>query len=214
MEKQRKSFSREGPEQRRADLIMATLDLIGESGFNSATVRAISVRAEVTQGLIRHYFSTKEDLINAAYAHHMSEMTEQGLLLDRDPAASALVQLRNIVVANLTAPPVLDERNLVLWASFIGKIRNEPGIRDTHKQTYLQFREGLQECITAALHEAGGRNPSETECRRLAIACNAQIDGLWMEGCSISVEFNTDEIVEIGLASIGALLGLDLKDAA
>ncbi|WP_424944692.1 TetR/AcrR family transcriptional regulator [Aliiroseovarius crassostreae] len=212
MEKQRKSFSREGPEQRRADLILATLDLIGESGFNSATVRAISVRAEVTQGLIRHYFSTKEDLINAAYAHHMSEMTGQGLLLDHDPAASALVQLRNIVVANLTAP-VLDEKNLVLWASFIGKIRNEPGIRDTHKQTYLQFREGLQECIAAALHEAG-RDPSETECRRLAIACNAQIDGLWMEGCSISVEFSTDEIVEIGLASIGALLGLDLKDAA
>lgn len=211
MEKQRKSFSREGPEQRRADLILATLDLIGETGFSSATVRAISVRAQVTQGLIRHYFSTKEDLINAAYAHHMNEMTEHGLLLEHDPAPSALLQLRNVVVANLTAP-VLDERNLILWASFIGKIRNEPGIRDTHKQTYLQFREGLQDLIAAALREAG-RDPSDAECRRFAIACNAQIDGLWMEGCSISVEFDVDEIVDIGLVSIGALLGLDLKSA-
>ena len=59
-------FRREPAEQRKDDLIQATLSLIAEQGVRAATVRAIAKRADVTQGLIRHYFSTKHDLILAA----------------------------------------------------------------------------------------------------------------------------------------------------
>ena len=48
-------FRREPAEQRKDDLIQATLSLIAEQGVRAATVRAIAKRADVTQGLIRHH---------------------------------------------------------------------------------------------------------------------------------------------------------------
>jgi AcrR family transcriptional regulator len=63
----RKKFSREPAGQRKNDLIAATLRVITVSGMHAATVRSISEEADVTQGLIRHYFKTKKELISAAY---------------------------------------------------------------------------------------------------------------------------------------------------
>ena len=47
----------------------------------------------------------------------------------------------------------------------------------------------------------------------LAIACNAVIDGLWMEGGVLPSAFAPDELSEIGIRSVGALLGIDLTIA-
>ena len=70
-------FRRMGEERRRDDLIAAALDLMAEGGPESATVRAIAARAGATPGLIRYYFSTKDDLWRAAYRTHMTRLTEQ-----------------------------------------------------------------------------------------------------------------------------------------
>lgn len=208
MGKHRRAFSREPADQRRHDLIQATLDLIGESGFASATVREIAQRAGVTQGLIRHYFDTKEELIAAAFEHHMTQLTEDALFPVGLEGLTAGERLAAVVSANLTAP-VLEENTVILWASFLGKIRSVPEIHETHKRTYLQFRQGFEELIHAAYIEAG-RIVRPDDCRRLAIACNAVIDGLWMEGGASPSTFDEGELERIGLTSIGAILNLNL----
>ena len=73
MSDDRRKFKRESAEARKEALILATLELVAENGVRGATVRGIAQRADVTQGLIRHYFSSKEELIIAAYEHHMNQ---------------------------------------------------------------------------------------------------------------------------------------------
>lgn len=208
MTKNRRSFNREAPEHRRQVLIDATLDLIGETGFASATVRAIAKRANVTQGLIRHHFSTKEDLITAAYEYHMSKMTKAAMDLRDLEGDCAIARLSKIIVASLT-PPVLSQRNLTVWASFMGHLNSDARIYITHLKTYLHFRSGLEHAIMEALQEAG-KSPSPAQVRSLAIAANALIDGLWIEGCAATEEIDPDEIVELGLQSFGDLLDIEL----
>ena len=58
---------------------------------------------------------------------------------------------------------------------------------------------------------AEGRPHGEADCRRLAIAINGMIDGLWLEGCLAGELFGDSELVEIALTSIETLLGLRLK---
>ena len=70
----RKPFRREGEDQRRRELVEATLAVIAEHGLDHATVREIALRAGVTPGLIRHYFSGKEELVIAAYRQHAETM--------------------------------------------------------------------------------------------------------------------------------------------
>lgn len=208
MGQQRRAFNREPADQRRSALIHATLALIGEAGFAAATVRAIAERANVTQGLIRHYFATKEDLIAAAFEHHMSELTEQSLFPAGAENLPAIERLRAVVKATLTAP-VLQENAVTLWASFFSRVRTKPEIHQMHKQTYLQFREVLEEFISDAYTQVG-RSLSADDIRSKAIACNAVIDGLWMEGGALPEAFSDGELEQIGLTSIGAILGLEL----
>ncbi|MCG3268348.1 TetR/AcrR family transcriptional regulator [Yoonia sp. I 8.24] len=211
VQKERRVFQRETADARRQSLIEATLDVIGDLGFNGATVREITKRANVTQGLVRHHFSSKDQLLNAAYAYHMSQMTELSLYPEVPEEATAVSRLAATVHASLTAP-VMSERNLTLWASFLGKLRKETYIRETHERTYLQFCDGLSAQIAAALQEVN-RSPDPTRCRQLAISCNAMIDGLWIEGAALHSRFEPEEVVKLGLHNIGVLLGLDLEAA-
>lgn len=206
-----RKFRREPAEQRREALIAATLSLIAEQGVRGATVRAIATRAQVTQGMIRHHFSSKEDLITAAYEHHMNRMTD----LTSAPVAradgSARARLVAFVVASLT-PPVVDAGAVTLWASFLNKVHRDPQMRVIHERTYHEFRNRLEALIDAVLTEADIATKAR-ELRLLAIACNAVIDGLWMEGGALPGAFGAGELPEIGIRSVGAIIGTDLQEA-
>jgi AcrR family transcriptional regulator len=211
MSDERRKFTREGAEQRKAALIEATLELVAEKGVEGATVRAIATRAEVTQGLIRHYFSSKEDLVTAAFEHHMTHMTDMTFASVAEVEGNAQERLRAFVQASL-APPVVDPRAIALWAGFLNKVQRDAQMKETHARTYVHFRDQLQELICAVLDEAEiPVTPSRLS--HLATACNALIDGLWMEGGALPEAFAPGELAQIGLDSVGAIIGLSLNCA-
>ncbi|QPM92356.1 TetR/AcrR family transcriptional regulator [Pseudooceanicola algae] len=207
--KPRRSFVRESPEQRRAELIEAALELIGEGGYRAATVRSIAARANVSLGLIRHHFSTKEDLINAAYEAHMSEMTELSLALADRSDLAPKARMASVIRASLS-PPVMSERNVTLWATFIAQIANEPAIKATHDRTYLEFRDRLEDLISQTL-AAEDRPATPLGIRHLALACNALMDGLWLEGGACPGAVEGADLAAVGLEKIGLILGVDLS---
>nr|WP_282569223.1 TetR/AcrR family transcriptional regulator [Aliiroseovarius sp. S1339] len=191
-------------------MVLATLALIAEQGVRGATVRAIADRANVSQGMIRYHFSSKEDLISAAYAHHMSHMTNLTAAPNVPDGASAKVRLAAFVEAGLTSP-VVDPGSVSLWASFLNKVREDARMRQIHEQTYHDFRDRLEALIADALNEAK-ITTTPPQLRHLAIACNAVIDGLWMEGGALPSAFQPGELPEIGLQSVGAIIGVELQD--
>jgi AcrR family transcriptional regulator len=205
---ERKKFRRESAESRQNALILATLELVAEQGVRGATVRGIAERANVTGGLIRHYFRSKEDLIVAAYEHHMNTMTDQTVAPATGTEVSAQTRLVAFVTASLT-PPVVDPRAIALWASFLNMVQHDPQMKETHERTYAYFRDQLEELIAASLDEVDRPAPP-ARLRQLAIACNAVIDGLWLEGGALPDAFEQGELVEIGLQSVSAILDLDL----
>lgn len=204
MSADRKAYKRESEEARRDALIVAAMDLVAEGGPEAATVRAIADRAGVTPGLIRHYFSSKEELTRAAYRRLMEWLTRDSaeVLLQGDKGPKA--RLAAFVTASLT-PPVVDPRRLSLWAGFLNALRTDPAMRDVHEQGYRIYRDILENLIAAL-----GRNASPEQCRRDAIACNAVIDGLWLEGSALPEGFAEGELESIGLAAISAILAIDL----
>ena len=204
------TFRREPAEKRKEALVIATLALIAEGGVRSATVRAIAARAEVTQGLIRHYFASKEDLVMAAYEYHMSVLTNQTAASIPVETGSYRASLASFVEASLK-PPVVDPGAVSLWAGFLNTVREDARMQAIHVQTYCDFRNRLELLIADALAEAQRPTTSE-ELRRLAIACNALIDGLWMEGGALPGAFEPGELPQIGLRSVSAIIGLELTE--
>lgn len=204
MQPARRLYRRESEENRRAALIAATQELVAEGGPEAATVRAIAERAGVTPGLIRHYFQSKDELNRAAYRTLMDGMTAKGSDAIEGVGAQPAERLAAFIAASLR-PPVLDVGAVVLWAGYMHKVRSDPELLAVHEAAYLAYRDTLQRLIEALPRET---EPGQT--RREAIACNALIDGLWVEGSLLSASFAPGEIVSIGLNSAGAILGIDL----
>jgi AcrR family transcriptional regulator len=204
MDTARRSYRRESQETRRADLIAATQHLVAEGGPEAATVRAIAARAGVTAGLIRHYFQTKDDLTRAAYRALMDGMTAKGAEALESVGASPEERLAVFVAASLS-PPVLDGGAVVLWAGYMHKLRADAELLAVHEAAYSAYRDILERLIGALPRPA-----TASEIRGDAIACNAVIDGLWVEGSLLPHAFGKGEIVSLGLRSVGAILGVDL----
>lgn len=204
MAEPRRAYRRESQEHRREALISAALALLAEGGPQAATVRAIADRAGITPGLIRHYFLTKDDLTRAAYAALMDKMTGESEAASeatpKDPAA----QLAAFVAASLR-PPVMDADRVRLWAGFLHHVRRDPMMRQVHETTYLGYRDRLQALIQAL---PGRSDPDQA--RALAIACNAVIDGLWLEGGTLPDSFAPGEVERIGLSAVSAILNTPL----
>ena len=200
----RRKFSRQTEDARRAALIASAIELISQGGPEVATVRAIADRAGVTPGLIRHYFGTKEALMRAAYAHVMDAMTQASVEVVAAAPDVAHVRLAVFVTSSLRTP-VMDAQAMGLWAGFLHQMRADPEMRAVHEASYLHYRDLLQGLIAAL-----PRNADAAQLRSDAIACNAVIDGLWLEGSALPDAFAPGEIERIGLRSVSAILGLDL----
>lgn len=205
MAEPRRPYRRESQDIRRDALITAVLELVADGGPAAATVRAIAEKAGVTPGLIRHYFASKEELTRAAYARLMERMTADNAVALVATMQDPVARLASFVAASLR-PPVVDSLRLGLWAGFIHNVRKDEAMRAAHAKGYHDYRD-LLESLIAALP----RDRSAAELRAEAIACNAVIDGLWLEGSALPQDFADGELVRIGLQAVGAILGIALK---
>lgn len=204
---ERRPYRRETEESRRDALISAALELVAEGGAQAATVRAIAGRAGVTPGLIRHYFASKDELTRAAYRTLMHRMTTKSADAVTAAPDCPLCRLGLFILVSLR-PPVMDPAGVGLWAGFLHGVRRDDAMREVHKQNYHEYRDMLQALI-AALPRAA--NPAQL--REAAIACNGVIDGLWLEGSVLPESFAPGEMERIGIAAVGAILGVDLAGA-
>ncbi|TIV12982.1 MAG: TetR family transcriptional regulator, partial [Mesorhizobium sp.] len=94
-----------------------------------------------------------------------------------------------------------------LWATFIGRAGADPTLARAHREGYLGFRNEV-EGVVAEVLAAERRKPDASELRHHAIAINAIIDGLWIEGCLAGEMFSPGELAAIGIKAIEAELGL------
>ena len=84
--------------QRKMELVKAAWDLFASLGYEETTVQAIIDRLKISKGTFYHYFSSKEDLLDAV----IQGLTDQGLARVRpvleDPALPALDKLNLFLV--------------------------------------------------------------------------------------------------------------------
>ena len=203
-----KNFQKRKSDARRQSLINATLKVIATEGVAAATVRTIAREANVTQGLIRYYFQSKDDLIVAAYDAHMSDMLNlAGEAMQG--AGTAKCRLIRYIEATLK-PPVTTRQQVGTWAGFFQILLHDDHMIRQHTKTYHELR--LQtKTLIADVYAEEGVSKSDSELRRLSIAGSALLDGLWIEGGAISETFHPGELFRVGLESFGALIDVDLK---
>ncbi|NUJ58057.1 TetR family transcriptional regulator C-terminal domain-containing protein [Halomonas taeanensis] len=191
---------------RRRSLLEATLDCVAEYGMNGASARRVAERADVTAGLIRHYFGSKDAMVSAAYGYLIGQLTSEADEAAEQGGAAPEQRLARFIVANVTAPN-LSPRKVALWATFIGRVRTEPDYADIHRESYREFLVLLETLIHPLLLVL--KRPADpVTCQHYAIALNALIDGLWLEGGLGHGLYDTALLPRIALSAAEGILAL------
>ena len=116
-----------GAEQRRAQLIAATVSVVSRRGYQNASLTAIAKEAGVSKGLIWHYFADGDDLMEQA-------------------ARSTLVALREAVAKDLDLSAPVPQ---VIRSA----IRRAAALRDTHRAEL----KALNDIVTSLCYSDGTR---------------------------------------------------------
>lgn len=200
---------REG-NNRRQELIEATLNCIENEGLQGATVRKVADYAGVTNGLIRFYFSGKDELIRAAYAALLEQIYASARVNIEDAQLPAKERLRRFIEATLSFP-IVSPRTVLLWANFLPLTYIDDEMAAIRSEGYVETTNILQPLIKVSLAQENVLI-SELDAERSSIKINALIDGLWLEGSMAGHKFQNGELAQMGVETASAILAINLLD--
>jgi betaine-aldehyde dehydrogenase len=157
-------------ESRRRQLIEVTIDSLAQVGYVGSTLAQIASRADVSPGLVAHYFRDKDGLLAASFrtlAARVGERVRVRLALARTPRG----RIQAVIDANL-APEEFDQRTGSAWLAFWGQVLHAESLKRVQTvyqgRTLSNLRHALKQLVPA--HEA----------RSLAAMIAAMIDGVWL----------------------------------
>ncbi|GAB5467675.1 MAG: TetR family transcriptional regulator C-terminal domain-containing protein [Rhodospirillales bacterium] len=164
------------PEARRQEILAAARRCLARSGFNGFTVAEIAATAGISNGLIGHYFPTKDALLVATYEAEAARLLAATRAALSDSQAAADIRLRALVDSAF-CPEIFNEETVATWLSLWGQVRSNPALREAHKAIYETYRKAFANAIGRSAERRGLR----LDTALLAVDVSALIDGLWLE---------------------------------
>jgi betaine-aldehyde dehydrogenase len=155
---------------RRRQLVDVTIDSLAEVGFVGTTLAQIAARAEVSPGLVAHYFDDKDGLLEAAFRSLARRVGSQVRTRLRQ-VSTARGRIQAIIDANL-APEEFDQRTGTAWLAFWGQVLHLPRLK--------RIQSAYQRRMLSNLRSSLKRLVAPDEAQRLAAMIAAMIDGVWL----------------------------------
>jgi betaine-aldehyde dehydrogenase len=160
----------EAEELRRVQLVEVTIDSLAEVGYVGTTLAEIARRAEVSPGLVAHYFGDKDGLLEAAFralARALAARMRARLALARTPRG----RVQAVIDTNL-APEEFDKRSGTAWLAFWGQVLHVKGLKRVQTAYQRRMLSNLRNDLRRMI-------PGE-DARSLASMIAAMIDGVWL----------------------------------
>ena len=168
-------MARVGTEKlRKQELIQATIKSIENHGFQGTTILTISRQANMSAGIISHYFGSKQGLILATIRHLLEEL-KQGLLqqiIDCEQPLTPELRLQMIVDTNFAC---FQQSTSVTrtWLCFSAQALHDPELARLQSVNSRRLQSNLLHSYRQII--------SDKEKAILAASMTAaMIDGLWL----------------------------------
>jgi len=163
-------------EQRRQELIAATMETIADRGLAGTTLAEVTGRASLSLGLANHHFSSKENLLTATLRHLAEELRAAWVARQADPRLSVAEKLRAIV-EGMFDPAICTRTKIAVWFAFFG----DAHYRGVYRAMVAEFdteRSDVIEALCASLARQEGC--SDIDAHAMVQSIEALADGLWL----------------------------------
>lgn len=169
-------YRRALPEDRRGDLVEATLKCLAEHGHAGVSVRRIAAQAGVSAGLVNHHFDGIEALVAAAYEKLSTDLL--AAVLTRVAAESDPRRRLSAYYAAIFSEPVLDPGQLKIWVVFWSMLPHAEPLKVIQKRMWSDYRASIERELAAC----SAADPA-FDAAATALGLAALMDGLWLQGC-------------------------------
>jgi betaine-aldehyde dehydrogenase len=196
--------TRSGDANRRQQLIEVTLESLAEVGIQGTTLAYIAGKADVSPGLVAHYFVDKDGLLQAAFRELLTRLRDQ-TRWRLTAAGSPLDRLRAYIEASLS-PECLRSADSRAWLAYWSQVHSSPGI--ARIQRIYQRR--IESNLRAALRPLVPKVSLASHAANIA----ALIDGAWLQAAlSPRPAGESRAICERVLSMVYVAIGQSVADA-
>jgi TetR/AcrR family transcriptional repressor of bet genes len=164
------------PEERRRQLIEATLQVVAERGLMGTKVSDVTERAGLSVGAVNHHFTSKEELLTATLACLAEELQAQWYPVVLETGLGPADKLGAIVDC-LYDPKVCTPVKIAVWFAFFGDAHYRQVYRDMVK-AFDHERTTAIAGVIAALKDDGGYPEADPDV--IAQSIESLADGLWL----------------------------------
>ena len=173
-------------------LVEATLSGLMEDGAESASIRKICERANVSIGLVNYHFSSINELLAATYRHLSFGVLHTAIERCEIHSGDSRRQL-SMFLEEIFSQQVLQPKVLRAWLVFWGMVDSSPAIRAAHDEANTASWTFLEAMITGLDQQS----KMKISPRLAAIGLSSMIDGLWLEKCLQPDTFTAIEAVRL-----------------
>jgi AcrR family transcriptional regulator len=189
------------PEQRRAAIVAAALDVAVEKGLGSTTVRDVAAAMGTSSGLIHHYFASMDDVLAAAF----EEVARQDLRLSERSMAEAASPIDALRIFFRSYTPADKDWAFQLWIDAWAEAARRPAVQATSRRLNLAWQGLLERTIRAGVADGDFRcdDPAAAAWRILSL-----LDGLAIQVVAHGTTIDRADVVAWATGAAEVELGL------
>ena len=164
------------PDERRGQLVEATLGCLAKYGAQRAGLRQVCRDLRVAPSLVNYFFGGWNDLLLSAYRLLEQRALDDYRRIGRAKGASARERLRTLIERNV-APDWLADEVVGAYIALWDLSRTVPEL----KAEFARFHRARKRIVAALFAELAGERRATRDTNLMAAGFVVFLDGLWLE---------------------------------
>lgn len=186
-------------DERRVQLIEATIAVIARTGYARTTLGEVARRAGLSHGLVNFHFRSKENLLLETLLHLAEEYRSNWTAALEGAGPSAPERIDALLRADF-APAICTPDRLAAWCAFWSEAQSRPIYQErcgANDDAYNDLFERL--CARMAAEHGYAGSPART-ARALRVA----VEGIWLDMMTMRTPYPLDEALATAMTAAAA----------
>lgn len=210
------SGSREVTEERREQILQASLEVIVERGYADTRIADVAERAGTSPALVIYYFKTRDQLLTEALRYSQDHWYATGTsrLESITTAAGQLTELIGMTAFPPPAKPDTDpapRSEWLLWLDLWALSPRNAGVAAVRRKFDERWRQTIKAIVLAG-QEAGEFTPVDAD--EFAISLSALLDGMAVQIALEDPDVPPSRAYDLAMRYAAGQLGFEWKPAS
>lgn len=187
-------------QQRRLQLIEATISCISRKGYAQTTLTEVARTAGLSHGLVNFHFQTKEQLLTETLLFLAAEYRDNWLAALACAPPGAGGQLDALLRADFN-PALCTQERLTAWCAFWGEAQSRPIYQEECGSNDLDYIRNMEEICARLIAEG----PYAHDPVRVARVLRVTTEGTWLDMMTLKTPYSLAEALATVFTCAAAL---------